>query len=128
MEAIMWNCFAISPVFVQAIQPAPTMLMWGIQSIGIADIFVFVTGLIIFVGACYLIATKKKPSVIAAYLILLPLPVIISICGTIKGMISSLAVIASVDNLPTYFVLAFGLISSSLKSNSLVSRSATASS
>ncbi len=95
---------------------------------------------IIFFGACYLFATKRCPAVLAAYLVLLPLPVIISISGWISGTIASLSVIAASPDLhvtnqdiaggfagslislfaailasaPSYFVLAYGLLTRTL--------------
>ena len=96
----------------------------------------------IFVGACYLLATRRRPPVLAAYLMLLPLPVLISLCGFLNGLASSLTVIATspnvsvtsadiaaatVDSLlslfvalvvsaPTYFVLTVGLLLRTLRS------------
>ena len=55
-------------------------------------------GLLMLGGACYLVATKRAPSVLAAYLVLSPLPVLISICAGMNGLISSLHAIASTPN------------------------------
>jgi hypothetical protein len=78
--------------------------------------------------------------VLAAYLVLLPLPVLIAIFGEMRGMVSALTVIASTPGIslstedlaagtaaslvtvlfallvsaPTYFVLAFGLLARTL--------------
>ena len=102
----------------------------------LSSLLVLVSGLLIFGGACYLVGTKRRPSVLAAYLVLLPLPVLISVGAWTKGLISSLTVIAASPNVtvttadvaaataesllslfvallvsaPTYFVLAFGLL------------------
>jgi hypothetical protein len=91
-------------------------------------------------------------SVLASYLILLPLPLAISICGILKGMISSYVVISLTEvhvseaeyaggyaacltdllavllaTAPTYFVLAYGLIMSTLRTTKdpLVTASST---
>ncbi len=102
----------------------------------------FLAGVLIFCGACYLLKTKRRPAVLAAYLVLLPLPVLISFCGSLSGQVSSLSVIATTPNLnlttadvaaamadmlqgllvsllisaPTYFLLAFGLLARTLRS------------
>jgi hypothetical protein len=98
--------------------------------------------LLIFGGACYLVATKRRPAALAAYLVLLPLPVLIAIFGEMKGMVGALTAIASSPGMsvptehvaantaaslvmvlfamlvsaPTYFVLAFGLLARTLRS------------
>lgn len=107
-----------------------------------SSLMVIVSGLLIFGGACYVVATRRRPAVLAAYLVLLPLPVLIALCGMMKGLIASLTVIASSPNLPvttadiasaianwllgmfaallvsapTYFVLAIGLLVRTLHS------------
>jgi cytochrome bd-type quinol oxidase subunit 1 len=53
------------------------------------------SGVLIFVGACYLLSTKRQASVLAAFLVLVPLPFLISVCGWMIGMMSSLTVIGS---------------------------------
>ena len=108
----------------------------------LSSLLSLLAGFLIFCGACYLVKTKRRPSVLAAYLVLLPLPVFISLCGSISGMASSLSVIAAspeatitrtdlaaamADSLygllvvalvsaPTYFVLAVGLLRRVLES------------
>lgn len=121
----------------QAIPAEMSMLGWMVRSISsLSGILMMVSGLLLLIGACYLLRTKQRPIVIAYYLVLLPLPVLISICGFIRGSISSLLVIASVQDLqltnadiaaglaaallelfiallitaPTYFVLAYALL------------------
>lgn len=102
----------------------------------VSGMLVFLTGVLLFAGACYLIATKQRPAVIASYLVLLPLPILISLCGFLKGIIASLSVVATSANvtlttadiaagvgvslfsifvaviisIPTYFVVAWGLL------------------
>ena len=108
----------------------------------LSSAIVLISGLLIFGGACYLVATKRRPSVLAAYLVLLPLPVLIAIFGEMKGMVSALTAIASSPDIavptehiaantaaslvtvlfamlvsaPTYFLLAFGLLARTLSS------------
>ncbi len=134
--------FAPPLLFAQAISPNTTQLEWLFSSLGsVSSLLVLLSAALILVGACYLVATRRPASVLAAYLVLLPLPSIISVCGWMKGSIASLAVIAATPNLtvtsadiagglaaslfevlvaimlsaPTYFILAFGLLSRTLR-------------
>ena len=134
----MLHQFAVSALLGQALPAQTSILGWILSTMSFSSLFVILSGLALFAGACYLIATRQRPVVIASYLVLLPLPVLISICGWIKGSISSLMVIAASPDLqlttpdiagglaagllevfiallisaPTYFVLAYGLLSS----------------
>ena len=126
----------------QAILPNRTQLEWMLGSLGsVSSLLVLLSAGLILVGACYLVATRRPASVLAAYLVLLPLPSIISVCGWMKGSIASLFVIAATPNLtvtgadiagglaaslfellvaimlsaPTYFVLTFGLLFRTLR-------------
>ena len=107
-----------------------------------SSLLTLLLGLMIFIGACYLMATKRRPAVLAAYLVLLPLPLLINLCGWLKGLISSLEAIATLPNVavttvdlaaatadsllgllvallvsaPTYFVLVVGLLLRTLRS------------
>jgi hypothetical protein len=84
---------------VQAIAPNQSLLGWMLSSLGWADLLALTAGLLIFAGACRLVMRKSQPAALAAYLVLLPLPVLISISGTLKGMISSFTVIAATPDL-----------------------------
>ncbi|MEI8018358.1 MAG: hypothetical protein WCH39_09145 [Schlesneria sp.] len=100
-------------------------------------ILALLSAALIFFGVCYSVATHRR---LVAYLVLLPLPVIISISGWISGTINSLSVIAASSDihlsnqeiaggfatslmilyaailatLPSYFLLAYGLLSQTL--------------
>ena len=107
----------------------------------LSSLLAVVSGVLILVGACYLLATKQRPAVLGAYLVLVPLPVLISLCGLLNGIIASLTVIGSSDavvstadvatataasllellvtlvvSAPTYFVLVVGLLLRTLQS------------
>ncbi len=107
-----------------------------------ASLLVLMSGVLIFVGACYLVFHKRRPAVLSAYLVLLPLPVMISLCDWMFGMYRSFSAIAAMPNLPvttaevaaamadsllgllfailvsapTYVVLAIGLLLRTLRS------------
>jgi hypothetical protein len=96
------------------------------------SVLMLLSAALIFFGAYRLVTMGRPVSALAAYLVLLPLPAIISLCGWMKGSISSLTVIASapetvltrgglaasltsllvavVLTAPTYFVLVYGLL------------------
>jgi len=64
----------------------------------ILSLLALTSGFLILGGACYLVATKRASSVLVAYLVLSPLPVLISVCDWMSGLISSLNAIASTPN------------------------------
>lgn len=129
--------FKFSMILAQAIPPDTSFLGWMVTALStISTVLVLVAAGMIFVGAFHLVAKKRSPSSLASYLILLPLPAIISICGWIYGSIASLSAIATspdlvitnqgiagglassllsvlfaiLVSLPTYVVLAYGLL------------------
>lgn len=79
----------------QAIAPGQSMLGWMLNSLGFSSALALFLGMMILGGACYLIVAKHRPAVIAAYMVLLPLPLLVSICGELKGMVASLTVMAA---------------------------------
>ena len=89
-----------SVVRAQVIPPNTSLLAWLLVRLSpLSSVLVLLSAASIFAGACYLVATRRRPAVLAAYLVLLPLPVIISLCGLMKGMIASLTVIAATPTL-----------------------------
>ncbi len=146
--------FTMLPLLGQA-SPPMSELGWILSTQGsMSSLLVLLSAAAIFAGACYLVASQRPASVLAAYLILLPLPCLISICGWIKGSLSSLSVIsispditlttadiagglavalaglliAFLVSAPTYFLLAYGLLSRTMRppTNSATSRPASA--
>jgi len=61
---------------------------------------VFLSGMLIFGGAWYSAGHQAAAAVLAAYLVLLPLPVLIASYGVMSGMAISLEVIASTPGCP----------------------------
>lgn len=146
--------FTMTPILGQA-SPPMSQLGWILSTQGsMSSLLVLLSAAAIFAGACYLIASQRPASVLAAYLILLPLPCLISICGWIKGSAASLSVIAMSPDMtlttadiagglaaslmglliaflvsaPTYFVLTYGLLTRTMRppANSATSRPASA--
>ena len=130
--------FNTSVILAQAVPPQMSYLGWMVSALSTASsLLVLISAGLIFLGAYYLVSKRRPASTLAPYLILLPLPVIISFCGWIWGSIKSLATIASLPELtttnqdiagglassllslmfailvssPTYLILAYGLLS-----------------
>lgn len=93
-----------------------TELGWILNSVGNVSTFAaLAVGVGLFAGACLLVNRRKAPAVLASYLTLLPLPALISLCGTMKGMIASFTVIAASETVqPTMADFAGGLAASLL--------------
>ena len=66
------------------------------------------SALLVFIGAVLVVAICRRPSVIAAYLVFLPLPIMIGAFGTVQGLIASYSVIANSTMAPMQSELAQG--------------------
>ena len=87
-------------LFAQAPQ-RQSYLMWMYQSLGLFYSFVLpMSALLVVVGAVIVVFSARRPSVIAAYLVFLPLPILIGAYATVEGMIASYSVIASTTTAP----------------------------
>lgn len=83
------------PVDVVLAQGGQSSLQWSFHALGLFYAAVLpLTGLLVFVGACLVVALARRPAVVAAYLVLVPLPLLIGIYGSVQGMIASTMVIA----------------------------------
>jgi hypothetical protein len=73
-------------------------LSWMYQSLGPIYILLLpLSGFMIFVGACLVVALNRRPGVIASYLVFVPLPLLIGVFASVHGLITALAVIAMSD-------------------------------
>jgi len=119
---------------------APSLVQWFFSSMGLFyTALLALSGLGVFVGACLVVALSRRPAVIAAYLVLLPLPVLVGVIGYFDGKITAYRVIAMSEvtprpsalaqaestalstvivgvivSIPAYFVVAFGLLARTL--------------
>ena len=121
----------------QAVSPDTSILNWMITSLStFSSLMVIVVAASMFYGAYSLVKNNRPSSLLAAYLVLLPLPVVIAMLGWMFGSIRSLLAIASIPDLavtnqdiagglassllsvmlallvsaPTYILLAYGLL------------------
>ncbi len=85
-------------------------LAWMYQALGIFYALVLpLTGMLLFIGACLVVAMNRRPAVIAAYLVFLPLPLLIGLFGSIQGAISAYSVIAVSSASPDPAEIAAGI-------------------
>lgn len=129
------NAFSSVLVLAQTGPVGKSFLYWMVEALGpFYSLVIPLAGLVIFMGACLVVAMSRRPAVIAAYLVFLPLPLLIGIYGSIQGFIASYSVIAAsvvtpkpsevaagistglftslvglMVSFPAYFVLASGL-------------------
>ena len=79
-----------------------SVLSWMFHSLGLFYGTVLpLTGFVIFVGACLVVGLNKRPSVIAAYLVFLPLPFLIGLFATFHGCILSFYYFSQNDSRPS---------------------------
>jgi len=72
-----------------------SVLGWLARSLGpVYGLLIPLTGIAVFVGGLLVVAFSRRPAVIAAYLVFVPLPLLIALFGTIHGAIHSYLVIA----------------------------------
>lgn len=112
-----------------------SLMSWMMMSLGpFYGLVIPLAGLAVFIGACIVVASNRRPAVIAAFLVFLPLPLMIGMFGSVHGFISSFQIIATggatpkpsdvamgistglfttlvglLVTFPSFFVLAFGL-------------------
>lgn len=72
-----------------------TYLSWMFESLGPFYALVIPgTAFLLFVGACLVVAMSRRPAVIAAFLVSLPLPFLIGLFGSLQGFITAYSAIA----------------------------------
>jgi hypothetical protein len=87
-----------------------SVLSWMLNSLGFFYGTVLpLTGFVIFVGACLVVGLNKRPSVIAAYLVFLPLPFLIGLFATFDGFIASFMIMSQGDSAPRLAEIASGI-------------------
>jgi hypothetical protein len=87
-----------------------SLLSWAFNALGpFYGLLIPAVGLAVFIGACVVVATSRRPAVIAAYLVFLPLPLLIGVFGSFHGFISSLSVMANSAVTPKAREVAQGL-------------------
>ena len=72
-----------------------TFIRWVYETLGRETAAaILLAGLAVFVAACIVVARSRRPAVIAACLVLLPLPLMIGLCRALASQISSLSVLS----------------------------------
>ena len=67
------------------------------------------TGFVVFLGGLLVVASSRRPAVIAAYLVFVPLPLLIGLFGSIHGIIASYSIIAMSTTQPKPSEVAQGI-------------------
>ena len=80
--------FNTSVILAQAVPPQTSYLGWMVIALSTASfLLVLISAGLIFLGAYRLVSKRRPGSTLTSYLILLPLPVIISFCGSIANQL-----------------------------------------
>ena len=119
----------------QANMPHPqSYAFWIIRCLGLFGLLTLLSALALFLGACLVVVLARRPAVIAAYLVFLPLPLWFAVIAMLKSYVSAFSVLAVTGaqlknsqicaglaesiipvlaalmaTLPSYLVIAFGL-------------------
>ncbi len=114
-----------------------SFLWWFIETMGLTGLIVIVLGGAIFIAVCRVVGKSRQTSTLAAYLVLLPLPMFIEVLDQLRGIVACLSVLSQSEThlsnqewaggfagnavsmflallvtLPSYLVLAYGLLAS----------------
>ena len=133
-HAAVWSALVTQANLEQANK---SFLWWFIETMGLTGLIVIVLGVAIFIAVCRVVAKSRQTSTLAAYLVLLPLPMFIEVLDQLRGIVASLSVLSQSEThlsnqewaggfagsavsmllallvtLPSYLVLAYGLLAS----------------
>lgn len=79
----------------QAQPPVPeSFALWVVRCLGLFGFLALLIGVVIFVGACFVVARARRPAVIASYLVFLVLPLLLATLQVLKGNVASFSVLA----------------------------------
>lgn len=91
-------------------QSRPFDLHWMYESLGsVYCALILSTGLVVFLGACFLVLRRRRPAIVAAYLVFIPIPLLIGIFSAVHRFIIMHAVIANYNWEPTSQEVARGI-------------------
>jgi hypothetical protein len=91
-------------------RPSMNLLQWMYYSLGPFYLLLLCgSGFLVFAGALAVVALSKRPAVIAAYLVFVPLPLLIGVFATFDGFISAFAVVATASAQPKPSEVAEGI-------------------
>lgn len=85
------------PLFFLADAGGGAFFAWAVKSLGPAGLLIPALGFATFVGACVVVARSRRPAVIAAYLLFVPMPWLLAIFRIVSGTATSFSVIAMSD-------------------------------
>ena len=89
--------------------PQQSFLSWMLESLGVYGLILPVLGLILFAGGLVVVSVSRRPSVVAACLAFVPLPLMIGAFAFLHSAITTLSAIAHSPVPPTPKNLAAGV-------------------
>jgi len=112
----MLTDLSMMALFAQDAAPAESVqqvsyLFWLFQSLGFYSLLLLGSGFMMFVGAVLVAAMSRRPSVLAAYLALVPIPAILGVIGMFHGLITIFEVVATAESAVHPASLASGISS-----------------
>lgn len=88
-------------------------LQWFLDRLGpFYSLVIPLAGLLIFFGACFVVLRSRRPAMIAAWLVLVPVPLMIGLQAAVMRQLPSLLIIATSGVQPTAAEIAEELASS----------------
>ena len=78
-------------------QPQKSYFAFVVDALGVAGTLMLIASLAVFVGACVVVFGNKRPAVIAAYLVFVPIPILIGIYAAVRGFVNGFAVVTMSD-------------------------------
>jgi hypothetical protein len=76
-------------------------VQWIAEILGSLGLLAIVLGVAVLAGACVVVARSRSPAVVAAYLVFIPLPLILAVFAAAKNTLGAFAVLSSDD--PNWF-------------------------
>jgi hypothetical protein len=94
-------CAAVTVASAQSLAPSvhheDPYFVWFIKCLGLFGLLGLLSELAVFIGAVVVVIKVRRPAVIAAYLVFVPMPLLFGLLGTVTSLVSAFAVL-SVSN------------------------------
>jgi MotA/TolQ/ExbB proton channel family len=74
-------------------QPPTSYALWLLNSLGLVGLLATAVGLLNFIGACLVVCLARRPSVVAAFMVFLVLPLLLAALGAVKGTVNAFSAI-----------------------------------
>jgi len=92
--------FDVEPVVEPAVELSTPA--WMLESLGLFyGITIPLAGIVVLIGACFVVTMSRRPAVIAAYLAFVPIPFLIGVFSCLHNFVSASWAVASYTGPPT---------------------------